>query len=1144
LYFSRFPPVPTLSLPFALTGALDPRVTFSRPSLATMYDSTGRLTFAPNNLSLNSQNFSGANWPASNISRTIGQSDPFGGTNATLGTFTSNGGDGLSQNILGLPSDRSHIVSIYARFGTWRWFEFTTVSGLATRSWVDLQNGVAGTSNHSNFTVAPAGNGFVRISAKVQGAGEFYFTPRDGNGIGGAATTNNGATFFVYGFQAEAVTYETVPRTYNATTTAAYYGPRFDYNPNTLDARGLLIEEARTNICNYSNDIANAAWTKLNGTVTNGQATGPDGTLSMALFASTGGETRILPTKSALTGSLSYTYSIVASYINANARYLWFRNFFDARDTCFDLQLATAVTVPAGATTSIQILGGGLFRYSVSSTLPATPASVDQFLWTQSNSATNPSSGTVGGQCYVGYAQIEQGSFATSYIPTVAAAVARSADIATMTGTNFSNWYNQGQGTFVYEAAQSATGATTALAGSTYVDGTNASATLHYFNNTASNAQLTSYSPSSAIQVDMSTGIPNLVQGVYRKAAFAYAIDNFAVVATGTSVAQDNSALLAAPVVFSIGSQRGALGFMNGWISSLVYYNTRLPNAALQSLTGLFPNSLFYAGEQGVWYDPSDLSTLFQDSSGTTPVTAVEQPVGLMLDKSKSLLAVSVGSNPLDISPWSVYLTGTRTANSVTGIGGDGLALTVVAGRWYKITANTLSRTGNWSYVAEGVGTNYGALPASGPSTLFFRATSGTLLVYCTAAGTVTFNSLLVQEIPGNHATQATSAARPTLSARVNLLTKTEQFDDAAWTKFTATVTANTNVAPDGTTTADTVASNGVSGTPGFTQVVTISSITDYIARLYVLKTSGATRFPSSSLYFAGGGTAREWGCVLNTNTGVAYPASGWADGAPTTTVTSVGDYWLLSMQQGSLTGNTTAQAFFSPGVNTTGNSGTRGVTTTGSNVVWGADLRPANDTALPAYQRVNTATDYNAAGFPYYLQFDGVDDSMATASINFTATAQMSVFAGVRKLSDVGLANIIAELSDATTNNRYSMGGFLTPSTRYFTSSGGTLVSGNELTNAAFSTPISNVLTGLADISSDLNQLRINGVLQASSTADQGTGNYPNAPLYIGRRAGATFQFNGRIYSLIVRGAATSEALVTQTERWISNEMGGGYVP
>lgn len=48
----------------------------------------------------------------------------------------------------------------------------------------------------------------------------------------------------------------------------------------------------------------------------------------------------------------------------------------------------------------------------------------------------------------------------------------------------------------------------------------------------------------------------------------------------------------------------------------------------------LNPLSWFAAGEQGAWYDPSDLTTLFQDSAGTIPVTAVEQPVGLMKDKS------------------------------------------------------------------------------------------------------------------------------------------------------------------------------------------------------------------------------------------------------------------------------------------------------------------------------------------------------------------------------------------------------------------------------------------------------------------------------------------------------------------------------
>jgi len=62
---------------------------------------------------------------------------------------------------------------------------------------------------------------------------------------------------------------------------------------------------------------------------------------------------------------------------------------------------------------------------------------------------------------------------------------------------------------------------------------------------------------------------------------------------------------------------------------------TCIAHAARRAVAPAFtPTLLFASGEQGAWYDPSDMSTLFQDSAGTTPVTAVEQPVGRMLDKS------------------------------------------------------------------------------------------------------------------------------------------------------------------------------------------------------------------------------------------------------------------------------------------------------------------------------------------------------------------------------------------------------------------------------------------------------------------------------------------------------------------------------
>jgi len=84
--------------------------------------------------------------------------------------------------------------------------------------------------------------------------------------------------------------------------------------------------------------------------------------------------------------------------------------------------------------------------------------------------------------------------------------------------------------------------------------------------------------------------------------------------------------------------------------------------------------SMFGDGSQGAWFDPADMSTLFQDAAGTTPVTALEQPVGLMLDKSgrgnhvsqavaasRPVLSARVNMLPsTDMSVSYVFVGGTR----------------------------------------------------------------------------------------------------------------------------------------------------------------------------------------------------------------------------------------------------------------------------------------------------------------------------------------------------------------------------------------------------------------------------------------------------------------------------------------------------
>lgn len=176
-------------------------------------------------------------------------------------------------------------------------------------------------------------------------------------------------------------------------------------------------------------------------------------------------------------------------------------------------------------------------------------------------------------------------------------------------------------------------------------------------------------------------------------------------------------------------------------------------------------------------------------------------------------------------------------------------------------------------------------------------------------------------------------------------------------------------------------------------------------------------------------------------------------------------------------------------------------------------------------------------SGGLYYLQFDGVDDSLSTGSIDFTSTDKMTVVAGARLLSNAA-AGVFAELSVSVSANN---GSFvllvpLSASSRYGFYSRGTATS-QPFTGNDYTAPVSSVLTGTSEISADACALRVNGTVVATPSTDQGTGNYGNYPLYIGRRAGSTNPFNGYLYSLIVRGAATAD--VTGAEQYVATKTG-----
>jgi hypothetical protein len=184
------------------------------------------------------------------------------------------------------------------------------------------------------------------------------------------------------------------------------------------------------------------------------------------------------------------------------------------------------------------------------------------------------------GACIFG-AQVEAGAFPTSYIPTVASQVTRSADTAVMTGTNFSSWYNQAEGTIFGQAVRFATGTTPSSA-------------VFQIDDTSLNNRSAIFISASGVSGAGSTASLTSVGGVTQanttftgstisKIAYAYKTNDFATSFNASSPTLDTSGTL--PVVTQARIGSNGSGFYNGHIQCIAYYPQRLPNSQLQALT-------------------------------------------------------------------------------------------------------------------------------------------------------------------------------------------------------------------------------------------------------------------------------------------------------------------------------------------------------------------------------------------------------------------------------------------------------------------------------------------------------------------------------------------------------------------------------
>ena len=372
-------------------------------------------------------------------------------------------------------------------------------------------------------------------------------------------------------------------------TSAAINAPRFDYDPSTLAAQGLLIEESRTNLITSSAVLPAG----VNVTITADTFVAPDGTTTgdQILDNATLGE-HYSDSSFTPTAATNYTFSAYIKNIGASSsNYAVVRMAGDFAAYVF-VQLSDMTVALAGGaglvanSASVTPANNGWYRVTVSGLSTGTVASVARIQVAQSLSL----SAYVG--TGVGFAvwgrQLEAGAFPTSYIPTTATALTRAADVASV--NTLSPWFNAAEGTLFAEASVSTVNDSATPFAASISDPNIVFASRNVVASIGRNASSSAVGLRvvsggvNQLQIDAGTVTPN----VSFKAALAYKTNDGNGSVNGSIATTDTS--LTVPVVTTLvlgnaGWLTPSNSVLNGYLRRIVYYPRRLSNAELQSIT-------------------------------------------------------------------------------------------------------------------------------------------------------------------------------------------------------------------------------------------------------------------------------------------------------------------------------------------------------------------------------------------------------------------------------------------------------------------------------------------------------------------------------------------------------------------------------
>jgi hypothetical protein len=530
----------------------------TRATTATRVNSAGLVELVPYNLVTYSEQFDNADWGKEFTTITANNIISPNGIQ-TADRFNLNGGTEQKFIYQGAAQNGTYTQSVYFKKGTHTFVQLATGGDVNPYCNFDLTNGTFAAFG-STATMTNVGNDWYRCTMTYTSSIATFFYIFASNSLASARTPATSSTGNFYAWGAQLVKGSSAKEYFP--TTDRLNVPRIDYTNGSCPS--ILVEPQRTNLALYSEQFDNAAWTKIGSTITANSVVAPNGTTTADKFeSSSAGTPEILQTTS---NSNSKTISFYAKAGNVNFISLWIGS-----DVKFDLSTGTVVT----GTATIESVGNGWYRCVVSNT---TFPHFNAFF-----------SATASGQfVYLWGAQVEEGSYATSYIPTVASSVTRNADVISKTG--ISSLIGQTEGTMFVDAYVSIKN-----------EDLNPVVGLITINNNVNNIDnciiVGIDRPTSGLNNRVYTIVQlggatvaeiftsTITSGRY-KIAFAYKQNDFALYVNGVLIGTDTSGNVPTCSQALIGSRyNGDTYFLGDEVNAAVLWKTRLTNAELASLT-------------------------------------------------------------------------------------------------------------------------------------------------------------------------------------------------------------------------------------------------------------------------------------------------------------------------------------------------------------------------------------------------------------------------------------------------------------------------------------------------------------------------------------------------------------------------------